>query len=345
MFQKAKIELNSTSRISGIDFLRAVAIISVVLFHFGYLPYGYLGVDLFFVISGFLVGGPLLQALLSGKKISLTNFYIKRITKILPSYFSFLIAGGFLSYYFYRETSADLVLWSSNVWKYLLFLVNYQGQGSYIFAHLWSVCIEEHFYILLPLVFLGLCRTKMTSRKFLFYFFTFSVMAMSFFRYWLYLHGKKTIVTTHSRLDSLGWGIAAAFIVNDIVLNKSIRLCAIFFGIIILATTIFIDLKFQSPLFKNVFFHGLSPIAFFLIIIYFASSNIPKIAWLQLIAFYSYNLYLWHMLFLPLVKSTFGSGFIGFVTYAFAGMLLAILFTEMIELPGLKLRKYFKDLS
>lgn len=66
-----------------IDGLRAIAVLAVIFFHLGYLPYGYLGVDIFFVISGFLITGIIYKEILNDR-FSVKNFYLRRVRRILP---------------------------------------------------------------------------------------------------------------------------------------------------------------------------------------------------------------------------------------------------------------------
>jgi peptidoglycan/LPS O-acetylase OafA/YrhL len=85
---------NTLKKIDACDYWRAGAIISVVLFHAGCLPYGYLGVDLFFVLSGFLVSQSLLKQIQENGAIKFMPFFISRAFKIWPMYFSFLLLGN-----------------------------------------------------------------------------------------------------------------------------------------------------------------------------------------------------------------------------------------------------------
>src|ERR1043166_564385 len=87
--------IHSEARISSIDICRAVAIISVVVHHYGdYFTYGNLGVDLFFVISGFLIGGILTKQYDSGKPINFFKFVLQRGFKVWPSYYIYLAVGS-----------------------------------------------------------------------------------------------------------------------------------------------------------------------------------------------------------------------------------------------------------
>lgn len=146
---------------SDIERLRAVAVLSVLVYHFfpNILPGGFIGVDIFFVISGFLISGLLLASLKSGR-FSLLEFYRRRIRRILPALIpvlSFLlIAGAFLLFADeYQQLGRHTV-------SSVLFLQNfllYQESGYFDQAaekkpllHLWSLSVEEQFYFLWPLL-------------------------------------------------------------------------------------------------------------------------------------------------------------------------------------------------
>jgi peptidoglycan/LPS O-acetylase OafA/YrhL len=145
----------------AIDGLRAIAVTAVVLYHFGlpFLPGGFTGVDVFFVISGYLIGGLLWAEAQATGRIALGRFYMRRIRRLAPAFFAMalvsLLAAWFILLPFeFREFGKELVaatLWLSNV----LF---YQGAGyfdigadSKVLLHTWSLSVEEQFYLVLPL--------------------------------------------------------------------------------------------------------------------------------------------------------------------------------------------------
>ncbi len=152
-----------------IDGLRAVAVVAVVLFHAfeGIAPGGFVGVDVFFVISGFLISGIILRAL-AQRTFTLTDFYARRIRRILPALLvvlsACLLAGG--CFWLTDEWQAL----GRNVFAGALFHANIAAAkdsvGGYFVAlggrnpllHLWSLGVEEQFYVIWPLLFAGLVR-------------------------------------------------------------------------------------------------------------------------------------------------------------------------------------------
>ncbi|MBB6501757.1 acyltransferase family protein [Pedobacter cryoconitis] len=144
-------------RLHGLDHLRAFAIIFVFIFHYGRLFYapqslisigkfGWTGVDLFFVLSGYLIASQLFTGILI-KGINLRIFFTKRIFRIIPVYLVILLLYFLFPSLREREALAPL-------WKYLTFTQNIgldlRNQGT--FSHAWSLCIEEQFYLLFPLI-------------------------------------------------------------------------------------------------------------------------------------------------------------------------------------------------
>ena len=159
------------TRLPGLDLLRAIAVLWTMQFH-GFIVgglgedwhwlerYGWMGVDLFFVLSGYLIGGQLLRPLARGESPSLRDFYLKRAFRILPAFW--VVLAIYLLWPGFRE-APGMEPW----WKFALFVVNldidYASNAA--FSHAWSLCVEEHFYLLFPALALLLAR-KPSATKF-----------------------------------------------------------------------------------------------------------------------------------------------------------------------------------
>jgi peptidoglycan/LPS O-acetylase OafA/YrhL len=154
------------NRFAGLDHLRALAIIIVFVFHYsmwgnppglheGLGSWGWTGVDLFFVLSGFLIGGQLFAKLSRNQPISYGDFYLKRSLRILPAYLATLLL--YLTIPAFTERSHLPPLW-----RMLTFTQNFGLDLSQhgAFSHAWSLCIEEQFYLFLPLLIIGLTTLK-----------------------------------------------------------------------------------------------------------------------------------------------------------------------------------------
>jgi peptidoglycan/LPS O-acetylase OafA/YrhL len=145
----------------GLDLLRALAIIVVVVYHaalFGFkLPgrvdrFGWIGVDLFFVLSGYLIGGQLLAPLARHQRINLGRFFSRRAFRIMPAYFAILAV------YFLLPTWREYPEMSQPLWKFLLSVQNIALHGGTAFSHAWSLAVEDQFYLALPFLLLFLFR-------------------------------------------------------------------------------------------------------------------------------------------------------------------------------------------
>lgn len=144
----------------GLDLLRALAILVVTVYHaalFGFETpgrfdrFGRIGVDLFFLLSGYLIGGQLLAALVEQGRIKLDQFFLRRALRILPAYFFVLAIYVFLPSW--REYPVMFP-----PWKFLISLQNIGLRGGTAFSHAWSLAVEDQFYLLLPFVVLLLFR-------------------------------------------------------------------------------------------------------------------------------------------------------------------------------------------
>ncbi len=155
-----------TSFRPDVEGLRAVAIVAVLLCHAGLAAFagGYVGVDVFFVISGFLITGLLLRELESEGGISISGFYARRARRLLPLLALVLLVVVAVSLLLFspvraQETSGDVVssaLYVAN-WHFAAGSVDYFSQGlePSPVQHLWSLAIEEQFYLVWPLLLLG----------------------------------------------------------------------------------------------------------------------------------------------------------------------------------------------
>lgn len=152
---------------ADIDGLRAIAVLTVVVFHIhsSLVPGGYVGVDIFFVISGYLIGGILLRDL-EKKTFSIRTFYERRVRRIFPALFATLlvtlgIAAAIYMPLDFRNFSGSLtasVLFSSNI--FFWWNTGYFDQTSELkpLLHTWSLGVEEQYYLLFPIILFLLFR-------------------------------------------------------------------------------------------------------------------------------------------------------------------------------------------
>ncbi len=157
--------------------LRAVAVLTVVAAHAGvpYLPGGFVGVDVFFVISGFLISGLLFSELQRGGTLSLTGFWARRARRILPAATVVLVATVVMSLFWTTIIDARDVLDDAAWSAAFLANVHFAQQGVYYFAaetgpsplqHYWSLAVEEQFYLVWPLLLIGVTvAARVLSRR------------------------------------------------------------------------------------------------------------------------------------------------------------------------------------
>lgn len=204
--------------IKGLDGLRAIACLMVVFNHFSIywtdflgpsykfvFDMGACGVSLFFVLSGFLITKLLIEEKKLNNTISIKKFLIKRISRILPVAYTYVLIVIILKYFNLTPVP------SLDLRAAFLFFTNYTFEtGPNIIFHFWSLCIEEHFYLVYPFVFYF--TPIETLKKYLLY----VVLASPFIRIITYLllpawRGKLQWMS-HARMDALALGAWWAFI-------------------------------------------------------------------------------------------------------------------------------------
>lgn len=154
----------------GLDGVRALAVTAVVVFHMQAtaLSGGFLGVDIFFVLSGFLITSILLAEFYSRRRISVQNFYIRRARRLLPALYTLLAVTTLVTWVFARDQlhrlRGDVVsafFYCTN-WTQIFWGQSYFDQLSRpsLLQHLWSLAVEEQYYLLWPLILIALLATR-----------------------------------------------------------------------------------------------------------------------------------------------------------------------------------------
>jgi peptidoglycan/LPS O-acetylase OafA/YrhL len=157
------------AHLRSLDGLRGVAVLVVVLYHFspGILPGGFLGVDMFFVLSGFLITSLLVNEWEGTRRISLPAFWARRARRLLPALFLVLAVVGFYAVFIAQPVEAQHVAndglaalsYVAN-WRFIAsgqaYIQQYTNQAASPLRHMWSLAIEEQFYVLWPLLVAGI---------------------------------------------------------------------------------------------------------------------------------------------------------------------------------------------
>jgi len=298
--------------ISSLDGVRGIAILLVLFFHcfenitFLSINYiskiGWVGVDLFFVLSGFLITGILIDS--KGKKNFLSNFFAKRALRIFPLYYLTL----FLFFLVLSipgitriNPAFNTILYQSST-NYLTFTQNiyfaFNGWGETdILNHFWSLAIEEQFYLFWPFVINYLHRKKIISACFLLIIISLTVRNYN-------AYSDFSYVFTLSRVDALGIGSMLAILIRDYrkILNKLI-LPIFFISISILLLILFQtkNLHFRNPYFVR-FGYTLFALLFASIIAFIYdtkkigmfTNRILSVSPLRFFGKYSYGIYIYH---------------------------------------------------
>ena len=202
-----------------IDGLRALAVFPVVFFHAGFNLFngGFVGVDIFFVISGYLITSIILREL-EDNTFSLTHFYERRARRILPALFLVIFVTSLLSFVFltrselgsyFKSVNATLLLYSNfYFWKTVPYFQSESDLEPLL--HTWSISIEEQFYIIFPILLILLNKY---FRKSIIFFLTTGFILSLIFSHWAALNtsGVLNFYFTPSRAWELALGGIAAY--------------------------------------------------------------------------------------------------------------------------------------
>lgn len=200
--------------VPALDGLRALTIALVMLFHAGVplLPGANLGVDIFFVLSGYLIGRLLLAEFRAHAAIDLRRFYRRRLWRLMPPLLLLLALYAVLAphiwpdYYFHLRDGIELLLYLADI--ALVF-----GDGPQYLLHAWSLGIEERFYLLFPVLLLFLLRISNYNRLWLFFLLLASLVTLWRF-YWVQSNSYEVAMYFRfdMRLSGLLLGVMVAWL-------------------------------------------------------------------------------------------------------------------------------------
>lgn len=211
-----------------VDGLRCLAVVPVVFFHLAswICPGGFVGVDIFFVISGYLIYGGILDDLQKGT-FSMSSFYHRRIRRIFPAYFIVVyctLLAGIVLYHWARlvplaQTALFSTFFSTNIYFWLDMGYFQPDANANALLHLWTLGVEEQFYIVVPLLSLALWKISRTSLKPALYLLTFASLVLCV------VLGEKGISTTAFYiLPTRAWELLAGALIADLPqAQKSLR--------------------------------------------------------------------------------------------------------------------------
>ena len=354
--------MKTENRIFGYDIIRAAAILLVMVGHVLGFVYsgeysfflsflsGFLGVELFFVLSGVLIGKLLIDVFNSENiRQKLKKFIVRRWLRTLPLYFVMLFVYWFANYYLYSDNNQDVALW-----KYVFFIQNFFKVQPTFFGISWSLSIEEWFYVLFPFVLFLIKKinTTISTKKlfgigisvFLIYFLVMRFLAFPNSNFTFYEGVRKV---AFFRLDAIAFGILMAFgfeYFKEIISSKKYQLLAI--GILILIFNQYFIFKnnYSNLYYFNTIYYSVLGLGIALIFPFFKeikTQNSLLIKPITFISKISYSLYLVHWLvykFLDLIYFNAISGSIKFILFFILSFVVAIFTYQFIEKPMMKFR-------
>ena len=354
--EQEKFQLKYSPELDG---LRGAAILSVMAFH-TYPPFlkgGFIGVDIFFVLSGFLITSLLVSEYDRYGSVSLKNFYMRRVLRLAPALILLLLAFCLTSFIFLSNEKAISNYIDSII--SLFYLSNWARALSWhppdFLGHTWSLSIEEQFYIVWPILLLTLLRSFNSRKLVVFFTISFALLAWTFR---VYLHAKgATPVRLYNGLDTradalmvgCAFGVAYAsgfFNKQDrkLILSRILAFIAPVSALILLAFSV--GANWRAPyMYQFGFFAIEILIAAILIDVMVNNRSILKrilatrfLVWVGSI---SYGLYLWHY---PIYRAMFSLELSAAVVITVGSLLtfvVAMLSYYLMEKPILKLKKRF----
>jgi peptidoglycan/LPS O-acetylase OafA/YrhL len=302
----------------GLDGLRALAVVAVFLYHarIDWLPGGFLGVDLFFVLSGYLITSLLLVEWEARNRIDLFRFWMRRARRLLPALVVVVLASLILASIFARQ---DLAHTRSDVASSLLYYMNWHliaAHHSYfnvmgnpsLLGHVWSLAVEEQFYIVWPLILVP-CLV-LVGRKRLPMLVIAGIAASATLMWVLYNPGgdpSRVYYGTDTRAFLLLMGILLALVWPYIERFKEAVPLLELFGVAALVGTVLLFRNMQD--FNPTFYRGGDLAASFCFVVLIAAVAHPRtgigralgVAPLRWVGERSYGIYLWHLPIILLV--------------------------------------------
>jgi peptidoglycan/LPS O-acetylase OafA/YrhL len=311
---------SNRSRIPQLDVLRGIAILLVLGHHtsaewqqcgiLGFLAYffrwlGWSGVDLFFVLSGFLIGGLLFGEISKTGRLHVSRFIVRRAFKIWPAYFVF-VAFSLVKLAHHGQSPKAAI---DELWPNFLHIQNYV---TTVIGHTWSLAVEEHFYLLLPL-FLMFCLSRSRARRSLIHlipylavFLMLVCFSIRCLRQFVLHQEILASFATDGRMDGLFFGVLLAYFhafrPDMKALIAKWKYPLLVFGVLLPATNlVFTSIAFKHSLGFTLNYLGYGAMLAGLMsftpnvgIIGKAIVSLPARI-LAFIGVFSYSIYLWHI--------------------------------------------------
>ena len=320
-----------------LDLLRGIAVLAVMLCHypcFRWFDSGSAGVDLFFVLSGFLISGLLFSEWNQSGTITLSRFFVRRGFKIYPSF------------YFLILTSLPLFLVAPEIGEHPfrrlaaepLFLQDYLPP---IWGHTWSLAVEEQFYLLLPLLLV--LMTKLNPRRpfavipFISVLLVIGCLALRIARH---PAGALDVrFAFHYRADALFAGVALGYLFH--FRNETFRAISRWWLLPLTLLALLPQLVYPESAAYAPYVLGCNTVAFAALVLWAVTRTNLRVRWIERIGVYSYSIYLWHFLIADAFQRSHPR-LILLPFYIAASIAFGTYMGNIIELRALRVRdKYF----
>nr|WP_321236711.1 acyltransferase [uncultured Psychroserpens sp.] len=316
------MKINYEKRIFGLDIMRAIAILLVVASHAVWIfPQtknlatdvmsiaGVLGVEIFFVLSGFLIGR-LIYKRFTASEFSfkdMTYFWVRRWFRTLPNYYLILVFNVLLALFLGTHLP-------DNLWQYAFFIQNFDWEMPLFFGESWSLPIEEFAYIIGPLLLYLVLFLKLNISKSKLFLIVTTVIVLFFFLtkvYYNLSHSETNMMfwnvnlkaVTMYRIDAIYYGVLAAYI----ALTKTLAWRRYRYMFLVMGGLLFLGLNFvvpmqrifieSHPFFWNVLYLPINSIAIAFTLPYLSQiKSAPKLILMPItvISLISYSMYLIH---------------------------------------------------
>lgn len=341
--------------IPGLDGIRAIAVLIVLVAHMGFehiVPGGF-GVTIFFFISGFLITRLLLAESESKGQIGLKNFYLRRFVRLYPALL-FMIFGSMLLFAVLGFGGPPAIQLGAAIFYFTNFLhvsleVFNNPDPFMPWTHLWSLAVEEHFYLIFPL-FMVLCRRNWKRAASLL---ALLLILAPLWRSFIYFgtsipSGNYLYMMTDARIDSLVWGCFLSVLLH---LNGNLKPFKWLLGIgpltlgllVILASFVIRDESFRN----TIRFSAQGAAIFVLILNFYYLKSVRFAIWicetkpLAWIGKISYALYLWHVPIYVLIHYYMERGALSIALAVSLSFIISAISFYWVEKPFIGLRKRF----
>lgn len=330
----------SKTRNQPLDILRGIAILLVLGYHYPYFKLwgraGWCGVDLFFVLSGFLISGLLFSEYKRTQRVDTVRFLVRRGFKIYPAFYVLMAV-----------TAAHWLIFRDRIpiKKFLASVFFLQDYLPHIWGHGWSLAVEEHFYWMLPLLLLWMIvKSRDRENPFRAILCTFAGLAVAClgFRVIAVIRGDPLSaiqLPTHMRIDSLFAGVTLGYYrhFHPDLFARVARKAWLLLGLVLLIPAFVFPLG--SPVVETIGFTLLYT-GFGSLLVWSVDRRSSRNGVARALAWtgrYSYSIYLWH---LPLRVTVFSGPptLVSFFLFLAASIAFGAAMSRLIEIPFLQLR-------